>query len=200
MRELIQDPFYARIEKYNRCILDYCLIQDETPHQGYRSHKAAVLFAMGKVSERYIEAELKAQLEFGEPQEEPLPWSMDVEKAKAVQIAAAAFLQIPKISSKKSASSEGYGCEGTAALGAKHIPYWYAFWNTPHGTGYGPQDFGRVNEVLFPKGTEELEVYAWTTDWSNYFDDGHEWWGTGCWSVYDRQMGRYVVILASTTD
>ena len=46
MRELINDPFYELIEKYDRCIIDYCLIEDDTPHQGYRSHKDAVLFAM----------------------------------------------------------------------------------------------------------------------------------------------------------
>ena len=33
MRELTKDPFYELIEKYDRCILDYCLIEDDTPHQ-----------------------------------------------------------------------------------------------------------------------------------------------------------------------
>ena len=55
MRELLNDPFYELIEKYDRCIIDYCLIEDDTPHQGYRSHKDAVLFAMLKVIERYID-------------------------------------------------------------------------------------------------------------------------------------------------
>ena len=55
MRELSQDPFYALIEKYDRCIIDYCLIRDDTPHRGYRSHKDAVLFALLKVIERYID-------------------------------------------------------------------------------------------------------------------------------------------------
>ena len=60
--------------------------------------------------------------------------------------------------------------------------------------------FRKVNSALFPEGTDELEVYEWTTDWSNYFDDGHEWWGAACWSVYDKNMNRYVVIMASATD
>lgn len=74
------------------------------------------------------------------------------------------------------------------------------FLNTPHKTGYGKVDFDKVNKVLFPNGEKSLEVYEWTTDWSNYFDDGHEWWGAACWSIYDRSLNRYVVIMASTTD
>ena len=45
-----------------------------------------------------------------------------------------------------------------------------------------------------------LEIYEWTTDWSDYFDAGHEWYGACCWSVYDRSMDRYVVMLVSATD
>ena len=94
------------------------------------------------------------------------------------------------------------------------ISYAYAFLEPPHGnyvaTGKkqgkhryrdaNVDDFTAINAALFPEGTDELEVFEWTTDWSNYFDDGHEWWGAGCWSVYDRKMNRYVVILASDTD
>ena len=45
-----------------------------------------------------------------------------------------------------------------------------------------------------------LEIYEWTTDWSDYFDAGYEWYGACCWSVYDRSMNRYVVMLVSATD
>ena len=93
-----------------------------------------------------------------------------------------------------------YDCDYPDALKGEQIPYWYAFWETVHTSGYGPDDFRKVNSVLFPKGTDELEIYEWTTDWSSYFDDGHEWWGTACWSVYDKRMNRYVVIMALDTD
>jgi len=56
------------------------------------------------------------------------------------------------------------------------------------------------NEALFPKGKEGLEVYEWTTDWTEYFDEGHEWWGTLCLTVYDKLLDRMVVIMASATD
>ena len=44
MRELQNDPFYEMIGNYKNCIIDYCLIEDDTPYQGERSHKDAVLF------------------------------------------------------------------------------------------------------------------------------------------------------------
>lgn len=57
-----------------------------------------------------------------------------------------------------------------------------------------------MNAALFPNGTDQLEVYEWTTDWSDYFDEGHEWWGTLCLTVYDKSLDRFVVIMASATD
>lgn len=33
-----------------------------------------------------------------------------------------------------------------------------------------------------------------------FFDDGHEWYGACCWSIYDKSMYRYVVMLVSATD
>ena len=181
MRELVNDPFYEQIKAYKRCIIDYCLIEDDIPHQGYRSHKDAILFALCKVIERYIDYQLKAEIDFNKDRpetidEEPFPWSMDMGKAKAKCI------------------------DSASLLNGEKSPYRYAFEETPHKTGYGKDDFVKINHVLFPNGPESLEVYEWTTDWSNYFDDGHEWWGAACWSVYDRSLRRYVVIMASTTD
>ena len=33
-----------------------------------------------------------------------------------------------------------------------------------HGRGNKPEDFNKVNEALFPKGTDMLDIYEWTTD------------------------------------
>ncbi len=178
MRELINDPFYELIQGYNRCIIDYCLIENNVPHQGYQSHKDALFFAMDRVNERYTDYSIQ--------NEEPCLWSMDTEKAKAECIDSALFLQVP--------------AERPKVAGGERIPYWYAFLNTPHNSGYEHEDFSRINAMLFPNGPSSLEVYEWSTDWSSYFDDGHEWWGAGCWSVYDRMLNRYAVIMASTTD
>ncbi len=80
------------------------------------------------------------------------------------------------------------------------LNYRMAFLSPPHTNSYQDEDFDRMNAVLFPNGTKDLEVYKWTTDWSEYFDDGHEWWGTLCLTVYDKSLDRFVVIMASATD
>ena len=80
------------------------------------------------------------------------------------------------------------------------LNYRKAFLYPPHENSYTGKDFARVNSALFPNGTDELEVYEWNTDWSEYFDEGNEWWGTLCLTVYDRSLYRFVVITASATD
>ena len=201
MRELLNDPFYEMIKEYENCVIDYCLMEDDTPYQGYRSHKDAVLFAMLKVIERYIEDEIRSELRFTDDiHDEPFPWNLDIGKARARKIDPAAFLHIPKIVRMDRSGNKFYDSPDPDTGRGEQIPYWYAFCEPPSSLGYKPEALRRVNSVMFPKGTEELEVYEWTTDWSNYFDDGREWWGTACWSVYDRRMNRYAVIMASATD
>ena len=78
--------------------------------------------------------------------------------------------------------------------------YRKAFLQPPYPNGYTDADFDRINAALFPNGTDGLEVFEWTTGWSEYFDEGHEWWGTLCLTVLDKTLGRIVVIMASATD
>ena len=80
------------------------------------------------------------------------------------------------------------------------LNYRKAFLYPPHQNSYTGKDFVRVNAALFPNGTDGLEVYEWTTDWSDYFDEGHEWWGTLCLTVYDKTLDRFVVMMVSATD
>ena len=82
----------------------------------------------------------------------------------------------------------------------KNKQYWYLFLNPPYGCNYKIKDFEYINSILFPKGYDNLEIFEWSTDWSNYFDEGLEWWGARCTSIYDKNMNRFVVIGASATD
>ena len=201
MRELTNDPFYEVIHSYPSLIIDYCLLADEIPHLGIRSHKVAVLTAMFKVIERYMEQDIRDELRHGTAvPEDTFPWKLDMAKAQAHPIETETFLHVPKILSTDRYGIRKYDCDLPNAKNEEPIPYWYAFWETPQPSGYGPEEFQKVNSAMFPKGTDRLEVYVWTTDWSNYFDDGHEWWGAACWSVYDPQMNRYAVLFASATD
>ncbi len=201
MRELLDDPFYDVLRQYERCVIAYCLMEDDTPHNGLQSHRASLLFAMLKAVDRRIENKRNAEIMWGREITDKLtPWNYDMDKAKAVLADSTSFLYVPEILRTDRNGVVFYDCSWKEDNSGGIIPYWYAFLETPHGTGYRPEDFRRVNAALFPQGSDSLEVYEWTTDWSDYFDAGHEWWGAACWSVYDRHMNRYVVIMASTTD
>ena len=201
LRELIGDPFYERIGQHEDCVIDYFLLSDDTPHQGYRSHKDAILFAMLKIIEQDIETQLASEVLYcRKVQDEPFPWRLDIGMAKAHRIDTEAFLRVPGILRTDRLGQRFYDCAWPDPSKGDQIPYWYAFWEPPHTSRDGPEAFREVNALLFPAGIDALEVYEWTTDWSNYFDDGHEWWGAACWSVYDAHMNRYAVLLASATD
>ena len=129
MRELINDPFYKLIEKYDRCIIDYCLIEDDTAYQGYRSHKDVILFAMLKVTERYGDAQsIEETGACGEVSEEQLSWKTDIEKAHGHQIDPAELLHVPKILRTDHVGRKIYDCDIPNPLKGEQIPYWYAFW------------------------------------------------------------------------
>jgi hypothetical protein len=76
--------------------------------------------------------------------------------------------------------------------------YSYAVCSPCH-RGVSPELFQECWEKFFGD-LETLEIYAWTTDCSNYFDAGKEWWGEFFWTVYSPTYDWYVGILASDTD
>ncbi len=80
------------------------------------------------------------------------------------------------------------------------LNYRKAFLYPPHENSYTGADFVKINAALFPNGTGGLEAYEWSTDWSDYFGEGHEWRGALCLTVYDKRLDRFAVILASATD
>ena len=69
----------------------------------------------------------------------------------------------------------------------------------PHGINLKVSDFNRFNDMLFPD-REELDIYRFSDDFSDYFNAGKEWWGTGLWAVLDRKSETVTVIAASLTD
>ena len=91
-------------------------------------------------------------------------------------------------------------CDLFSSIEKGRLNYRKAFFYPPYECSYSEKDFDLINAALFPNGTKGLEVYDWTTDWSDYFDEGHEWWGTLCYTVYDNTLDRFCVILASATD
>jgi hypothetical protein len=91
---------------------------------------------------------------------------------------------------------------------AESIPevdgYKTAFFLPPHGLSGGSSEndalFVKLNRFVFGSNPERIEIFSWSTDWSNYFDAGHEWWGDFFWTIRQAESDQFVVIAASTTD
>ena len=172
MYEQNDDPFYRLIARYPDLVTEYRLIKSKKPYAGESSHREALAAAMRSLS-------------LSDGEDEPL-WEYDISRAAASAISSdELFAELDK--------------QDTIADGGD-IPYRRAFLFPPYGQVYREDDFAIVNDSLFPNGTSDLIIYRWTTDWSDYFDDGHEWWGVLCVTAYDPTLHRYVVILASATD
>lgn len=60
--------------------------------------------------------------------------------------------------------------------------------------------FHAINEGTFGPLAPGLSVYRWSTNWSDYFDPGHEWWGAFCWTIRRPGTSLVTAIGAATTD
>jgi hypothetical protein len=65
--------------------------------------------------------------------------------------------------------------------------YRQAFLAPPHSlhrlTGSAEELYAEVNRALFGDLDSVTEIFSWSTDWSNYFDAGYEWWGAFLWTL-----------------
>jgi hypothetical protein len=82
--------------------------------------------------------------------------------------------------------------------------YKTAFFHPPHGLrGSAAENaklFADLNRYVLGTDPQGAEIFSWSTDWSNYFDAGHEWWGALYWTIRPAGSQRMVVVGASTTD
>ena len=163
--------FYRMISEYPDNVCDYCLV-----NAGNLSAKSKRVFPYHGADSHRLALECAA----GELFEDGEKWSYDIKKAKY----------------RKLKSKALFAPSDSDSL----MNYRKAFLCPPHGNSYTDSDFEKINSVLFPGGTESLDVYRWTTDWSEYFDEGREWWGTLCLTIYDKTLERFVIIMASATD
>ncbi len=210
MKRIDNDAFYEYIKQYDPDSeyhlvgeVDYHLLHEDRAYEGLKSHREALLAVFDWLVRKSIEDQERVRAEWGDRIADQMsPLIHDIDKAQPVPLAPQVFLYCPNIVKIDYYGNVYYDAEwkpdddncGTT------VPYWYALMEPVHGRKNRPEDFRKVNEVLFPNGTDELDIYEWTTDWSDYFDAGHEWYGACCWSVYDRSMNRYVVMLVSATD
>ena len=85
------------------------------------------------------------------------------------------------------------------------IGFVYAFLDPPHSFMCRKTIFEKGNffldfcRLLFTD-ISQIEVYKWSTDSSNYFDEGKKGRGSFFWTVYNPCRYWYIGIIASTTD
>lgn len=79
-----------------------------------------------------------------------------------------------------------------------------AFYHPPHGMSLQQDEkdnlFQSINSILFGSSSKDCSIFEWTTNWSNYFDAGNEWWGSFLWSVYSNETKILTVLAVSATD
>ena len=82
--------------------------------------------------------------------------------------------------------------------------YAYAFSTAPDGLMLTDVElatlFFAIADELFCAFHCPLTIFQWSTNSSNYFDAGHEWWGSFFWTVEPEGADYIVSITASTTD
>lgn len=166
-----EDEFYRLIEEYPDAVCDYCII---TAANQYAAKSG--VFPYRGVNSHRLALECAARELFSDGKE----WAYDLTGAACRKLSGKALF---------------------APVNADNwLNYRKAFLCPPYENPYTDKDFDRVNAVLFPGGEGGLEIFRWTTDWSEYFDEGHEWWGALCLTVYDKSLDRFVIIMASATD
>ena len=210
MQENKKDAFYDFIKPYDSDDehhlvgeVDYHLLSDDKPYEGLKSHREALLSVFDLLVQNSIKDQEKARIMFGDRVADQLhPLVYDIDKALPSPLETQVFFYCPNIVKTDNYGNVWYDAEWVPNddnIGTT-VPYWYALMEPVHRRNNTPEDFKKVNEVLFPNGTDMLDIYEWTTDWSDFFDAGHEWYGACCWSVYDKSTNRYVVMLVSATD
>ena len=184
MHEIENDAFYDLAKQYDSDIeyhfvgeVDYHIISDDKPYEGVQSHREALIVVFDRLVEKSIEDQDKARERYGDDVANQMrPLVYDIDQAGAKHLNPREFFYCPNIVNIDYYGNVFYDAEwkpnddnfGTT------VPYWYALMEPVQGSKNKPEDFKKVNAVLFPNGTDALEIYEWTTDWSDLFDAGHE--------------------------
>jgi hypothetical protein len=110
MHEIANDPFYGLLKLYDDCVIDYCLLQCDTPYQGEESHRRAL--------ELSIQIILAREADYYE-------LKYDIDKAQAIRIEAETLLYAPRLLRRTTMAMSFYvlrswECQNTG----ERIPYW----------------------------------------------------------------------------
>jgi hypothetical protein len=197
MRNVAPDPeIAALLRKYDEMggVMDFVILEPMKSAFLEKVHRAAALEGMAEIDRRLREwVKSRATKELPESAFFRVRW--DASKLTGERISLAGFLGT-------NVAPESWGQEEHS------IPevdgYQSAFFCPPHGFGGSSEEvrelFVSINRHVLGDAPEEAEIFSWSTDWSNYFEMGHEWWGAFYWTIRPVRSERIVVIGASASD
>ena len=176
-------------------VLDYVFLDGQNVAAPHPRHRAAAIAGMVEVDRRLERWALqKASAEF--PVEKFFRVRSDATKLMGKQVSFATFWGTDNVDPKPL---------GANALSIPNVDgYKTAFFHPPYGlhapAGEQAALFAGINRYVLGPEPERAEIFSWSTDWSNYFDAGHEWWGAFYWTIQPADSQRMVVVGASSTD
>jgi len=174
-------------------VLDYVPIAcEETPSEA--THRAAAIAAMKRI-DHGLATWATERATPSNPAEKFFRITMDTRKLTGQQISYHKFWGSDDVALRQM---------GPNSWSVPNVDgYKRAFFIPPYSLS-GSADvwalFEEINFVLFGCEPEQCTVYSWSTDWSNYFDAGREWWGAFYWTVFSAETKLLTTIGASATD
>lgn len=171
------------------CVFEFAVFTlDPTATPGAAEHRLALQLLFDKIAADA--AQWRSNLIAQDPKYASYSWqdpTPNLAQARAERLDADAVRQL--------ASEDGALCR--------------AFRDPPYGTQLQVADFREWQQVLRLHPDEGMQVLDWVGDgdaepqrsaWSDYFDDGKEWWGIWCLTLYNPRRQTLSVLAASATD
>ena len=129
------------------------------PYDGLMSHREALEVVFDELEKRDLEDQRKAREMLGDRIADQIhPWIYDIDKAQSKHLDTQVFFYCPNIVKTDYYGNVWYDAEWEHENCGTTVPYWYAVLEPVYGRRNKPEDFKRVNEVLFPKGTDALDI------------------------------------------
>ncbi|WP_447753275.1 hypothetical protein [Pseudomonas nicosulfuronedens] len=177
----------SRLEQ-ERCVFDFrVLTLDPTATPGEAEHRRALQLLFESIQERT--RKWQAEVITRHPQYANHKWA-DLTPDLA------------------QARPQALSIEAVRELGRDDGPLCRAFRDPPYGTRLQVADFREWLQVLRLYPEENLQVLDWVgtgdephrSNWSLYFEDGKEWWGIWCLTLYNPRRRTLSALAASATD
>jgi hypothetical protein len=198
-------------------VVDFVRVAPETGERGEIAHRRAALAAVAEATRRHAAAVEANVPGASDPHgREDLAEIARRFRAEAERIEA---LDPERLHGDRVSAPEFFGSGdvgGTLVLDVEEhysmfgdeLDFTRAFCDPPYGLHGKFKRLARADLVeLFEAVVEDVldnpgdstEIWSWSTEWSDYFAPGREWWGSACWTL-DSRDGPIIAVLASTTD